>query len=238
MDDVHELARLSTYGALFSIGRQTLIDDDLGTLSRIPMKMGQAAARKVNGLAYYVLTNGTSATLTQDSTALFASGHSNYVTSGAAPSVTTVNAGFVAMATQTPPARSGETQTAYLNIAPEYLLVPRALETTARILTTSTYDPAGTTSAVSTRDSPNPFAGRLTVVADALLDAANSAGWYLAAGKNSGVDTVTVFFLNGQKSPFLEEMDHGSHDGVTYKVRVDAVAVPLDFRGLYYNDGA
>jgi len=241
MDDVHETAQLATYGALFSIGRQTIIDDDLGAFTRVPMAMGSAAARKVNMLAYDRLVNGTSETLTQDSTALFdASTHANYVTSGAAPSVTTLDAGFVAMAKQKAPARSGETSNAYLNLSPSYLIVPKALETTSRVLVTSTYDPAGTTATVSRRDSPNPFQNRLEVVSDAYLDGSGiTAGWYLAAARNSVVETVTVFFLNGQQEPFLEEVDHSpTSDGVTYKVRIDAVAKALDFRGLYYNDGA
>lgn len=241
MDDVHETAQLATYGALFSIGRQTLIDDDLGAFTRIPMQMGAAAARKVNMLAYDRLVNGTSETLTQDSTALFdASTHANYVTSGAAPSTTTLDAGFVAMAKQKAPTRTGETSSAYLNISPAYLIVPRALETTSRVLVTSAYDPAGTTASISRRDAPNPFQGRLEVVSDAYLDGSGiTAGWYLAAARNSIIETVTVFFLNGQSEPYLEEADHAvSSDGVTYKVRIDAAAKALDFRGLYYNDGA
>lgn len=240
MDDVHETAQLATYGGLFSIGRQTLIDDDLGAFTRIPMKMGAAAARKVNSLAYDRLINGTSETLTQDSIALFdASTHANYVTAGGAPSVDTLNAAFTAMAKQKSPARTGETKTDPLNITPAYIIVPKALEMTSRVLVTSTYDPAGTTASVSRRDAPNPFQGRLEVVSDAYLDLNSiTAGWYLAAAKNTSVDTVTVFFLNGQSEPYLEQVDHSpTSDGVTYKVRMDAVAKPLDFRGLYYNDG-
>ena len=241
MDDVHETAQLATYGALFSIGRQTLIDDDLGAFTRVPMKMGAAAARKINSLAYDRLINGTSETLTQDGVILFdASTHGNYITTGAAPSVTTLDVGFVAMKKQKSPARTGETKTDPLNIAPGYLIVPAALETTSRVLVNSVYDPAGTTASISRRDAPNPFNGRLEVVADAYLDLNSiTAGWYLAAPKNGPVDTVTVFFLNGQQEPFLEQIDHSPNsDGVTYKVRMDAVAKPLDFRGLFYNDGA
>ena len=238
MDDVHEYAQLSTYGALFSIGRQTLVNDDLGMLMATPRKMGAAAGRKVNGLAYAILTSNP--TLNQDSTSLFdVSDHANYVSgSGAAPSTTTLDTAFTAMATQKSPARAGETQSDYLNIRPSYLIVPMALDTTARVLMSSTYDPAGTTASISKRDAPNPFQGRCEVVSDALLDAASTTAWYLAAARNSMVDTVTVFFLNGQQEPFLEELpSNNNHDGLQWKVRIDAVAAALDYRGLYCNVG-
>jgi hypothetical protein len=86
------------------------------------------------------------------------------------------------------------------------------------------------------RDAPNIWQNRLELVVEPLLTLAT--GWWLAAGKNGMVDTVSVFFLNGQQAPYIEEMDNGTSDGVTYKVRIDAVARALDFRGLYFNYGA
>jgi len=50
-------------------------------------------------------------------------------------------------------------------------------------------------------------------------------------------DTLEVAFLDGQEAPFLESKDGWNVDGVEYKVRLDAVAGALDYRGLYQNDG-
>jgi len=223
--DVRETITLRTYGKLFSISRQAIINDDLSAFTAIPSRMGRAAARMVGDEAYAVLTGNPS--LNQDSLALFHATHGNYVTAGGAPSVTTLDAGFTAMATRTDP--SGAT----INLSPRYMIVPRALEATARTLAAATYDPAGTAGTLK----PNPFSGRFDVVGDARLDAFNSAGWFLAADP-SMQPGVVVGYLNGQSSPYLEQQQGWSQDGVAMKVRIDCRAAAADFRGLFYNDGA
>jgi HK97 family phage prohead protease len=226
--DVQEYAQLKTFGKLFTITRQAIINDDLGAFSTVPAGMGRAAARMVGDEVYNVLINGTSAVLKQDGVALFNTAtHKNYVSSGgAAPSVTTLDAGFVAMAIQTDP--NGNT----LNISPAHLLLPKALEQTGRVLMAAQFDPAGSAGTLK----PNPFNGRLQVTADARLDANDSNGWYLAADANQ-FDTVEAVFLDGNSEPYLEQQDTMTIDGVAFKVRLDVVALPLDYRGLYFNDG-
>ena len=223
--DHKETLQLATYGKMFSITRQALVNDDLGALTNIPRGMSAAAVRVIDDLVIAVLTSNP--TLNQDSTALFHADHSNLVApgSGAAPSVTTVEAGFVAMAKQTGP------QGAILDIKPSLIIVPAALDATARTLVAAINDPAGTTLA-----EPNPFQGRLEVASTARLDADDPLQWYLSANPNV-FDTLEVAFLDGQEAPFLESKDGWNVDGVEYKVRLDAVAGALDYRGLYQNDG-
>lgn len=229
MADVREYGQLKTYGKLFSITRQAIVNDDLNEFTRVPQAMGRAAARMVGDECYNILINGTSTTLAQDGVALFNTAtHGNYVSSGgAAPNVSTLDAGYKAMAIQTDP--NGVT----LNIRPRHLIVPVALEMTSKVLAASQYDPGATAGVFK----PNPFAGVFNVVADARLDAFNPAGWFLAAD-GSTYDTVEAVFLNGQQEPFLEQQDTFTVDGVAFKVRLDVVALALDYRGLYYNDGA
>ena len=224
--DLKETLTLLTYGKLFNISRQALINDDLNAFTRIPQSMGRAANRKVGDLAYGVLT--ANAVMNQDSTALFdVSTHANYITSGAAPSVATLETGMTAMALQTDPGGN------VLNIRPAHLIVPVALESTAMVLMAAQYDPTGTAGTLT----PNTVQGRMDVIADARLDTFNAAGWFLAANQNQ-FDTVEVAFLDGNQTPFLESQDGWKQDGVEYKVRIDAVAGAMDFRGLFYNDGA
>jgi hypothetical protein len=87
------------------------------------------------------------------------------------------------------------------------------------------------------QETANPFQNRLMVIADARLDEVSSTAWYVVADGNQ-FDTVEVAFLNGQQTPYLEAKDGWNVDGVEYKVRIDAAAVPLDFRTMYYNAGA
>lgn len=226
VSDYKETIQVVRYGKLFSISAQALVNDDLDALSRIPQSMGRAAARKVGDLAYSILTNGESATMTQDGVALFAAGHSNYVASGdgGGPTVATVNAARTAMAKQT---SNGAT----LNIRPAYLICPVALEGTALALARSEFNPA-----VASGVEVNTVAGTFQVISDARLDA-SPAKWFMAASPGS-VDTVEVAFLDGIDTPYLDSQDGWSIDGIEYKVRIDAGASALDFRGLYCNFGS
>lgn len=241
MSDYKETIRLVEYAKKFRLSRRTIINDDLDGLSRVPRLMGRAAARKVGDKVYDTLTSNSHVgpTLNQDSVALFnAASHSNYVASGGggAPTVTTIDAGKTAMGTQTDP--SGN---AILNISPRYLLVPKAIETTATVLMTSQFDPAGTTASKSTRDAPNPFRNAFEVVAEARLDSAShgnlTTGWYLVADPNL-FDTVEVAFLNGVAEPYLREEEEWDTRGVEYVVGIDCGVAFLDFRGWYFNYGA
>jgi hypothetical protein len=179
--------------------------------------------------------------MTADAKRLFHADHSNYIASGGtgngAPSVTTLNLALASMRKQKAPLPTADSSAAaYLNLEPAYILITPDLEGSTRALLSATYDPAGTTTTVSRRDSPNIWKDRLELVVDPVLTLAT--GFWLSVAKNGPVDTVTVFFLNGQNTPFIEEIDHGTNDGVTYKVRIDAVARALDHRGLYFNYGA
>ena len=226
MSDLKETIQLRTYGKLFSISRQAIINDDLSAFTDVPMLMGRAAARMVGDEAYAVLTGNP--TLAQDSTALFHTSHNNIwtTTNAGAPSVTTMDVHNRYTATQTDP--SGAT----INLSPRYLVCGHALVGTARALATAVYDPAGTAGTLK----PNVWQGRFDVVADARIDAFNASGWFTLADPNQ-LPTVVVGFLNGNETPYLETENPFSQDGVGFKVRLDVRAAAADFRGAQYNDG-
>ncbi|PIQ84654.1 MAG: hypothetical protein COV75_01055 [Candidatus Omnitrophica bacterium CG11_big_fil_rev_8_21_14_0_20_63_9] len=217
-----EAIKLATYGKLFSITRQAIINDDLTAFTDIPRKMGRAAARTVGDLVFSILTGNPTMS---DGTALFHADHSNLAGSGSAITAASVGAGRTAMRTQ----KDGK---ATLNIRPSFLIVPAAQEDTARVLMTSETDPSKTNSRV-----PNPVRGAAEIIVDARLDAASTLSWYLAADPNS-FDTIEVGYLDGIAAPFLDQQDGWTIDGVEYKVRIDAAAAPLEFRTLYKNPGA
>jgi phage major head subunit gpT-like protein len=70
---------LATYGNIFSVTRQAIINDDLSQLSTIPQAMGRAAARTVGNLVYLQLTANASFT---DGKALFHADHNNLISKG------------------------------------------------------------------------------------------------------------------------------------------------------------
>jgi len=216
-----ESIQLATYGKLFSITRQAIINDDLTAFTEIPRKMGRAAARTVGDLVFNIINNNPAMS---DGTALFHASHSN-LGSAAAPSAAPVGAGRTAMRTQ----KAGAVT---LNISPSYFLVPAALEDTARVLMASETDPSQTNS-----KKPNPVRNAAEIIVDARLDAASLTAWYLLADPNR-FDTIEVGYLDGIAAPFLDQQDGWTVDGVEYKVRIDAAAAPLEFRTMYKNPGA
>lgn len=54
--DKGETIATATYGEIFSITRQAIINDDLNQLTDVPMKMGRAAKGTIGDLVYAVLT--------------------------------------------------------------------------------------------------------------------------------------------------------------------------------------
>lgn len=217
-----EPIQLATYGKLFSISRQAIINDDLTAFTDIPRKMGRAAARTVGDLVFNVITSNPTMS---DGDALFHANHKNLAGSGGAPTAATVGAGRTAMRTQ----KDGQ---ATLNISPKFFLVPAALEDTARVLMVSETDPSKTNSKI-----PNPVRNAAEVIVEARLDVDSLTLWYLAADPNR-FDTIEVGYLDGVAAPFLDQQEGWTIDGVEYKVRIDAAAAPLEFLTLYKNPGA
>ncbi len=215
-----EQIALATYGAIFAITRQAVINDDLNAFVKIPMKQGAAAKRTVGDLAYGILTANAAMA---DSVALFHSTHANLAGSGGAINSTTVDAGRAAMGVQT----QGN---AYLNIRPAFLLCPIAKEGLAKQTIQSEFELSGSKNLTV----PNPVRSIVEVISDARL---TSTAWYLVASPGIN-DTVEVAYLDGNPNPTLEQQSGWSIDGVEFKVRIDAGAKALDWRTMYKDPGA
>lgn len=229
--DRKETIQAVSYAKKFRLTYQAIKNDDLNAFTAIPRGMGRAAQGVIGDVVYALLAS-TGPTLAQDSIALFdASTHKNYATGAGAPSATTFNTAFTAMAKQTDP-NSGKA----LNITPRFCLVPRALEMAATELRINDYDPNATGSAKN-QMARNPFQNRFEVISDARLDAQSSTAWYLAADANR-FDTVEVAFVDGIAEPYLKEEQEWDTRGVEWVVGVDFGVAALDFRGMYKHTGA
>lgn len=213
--------KVATYGKLFSLTRQAIINDDLGLFSKIATKYGSAAKRLVNKMVYAQLTGNVKM---QDNVALFDSKHGNVAATGEALSVKAIAKAITAMRRQ-----KGITGDATLNITPKYLVVPPELEMTAYQIVNSTAAVDGVNSGVA-----NPYKGRFIVVADAELT--DPDAWYLVADASQH-DTIEVTYLNGVETPRLETRQGFDVDGIEYKVAFDCGVSALDFRGVFKNAG-
>ena len=225
-----ETFRAYKYGKMFGISLETIINDDLNALTDTPRQFGESAARVPGDLAYAVLTSNSNM---GDGVSLFSNAtHSNYASgaSAAVISETTMNLHFQKMRLQ-----KGLAENRRLNIVPQYLIAPVSISGTGEIFFTSNNFTAGTAENVSSTRT-NPYAGnRITRVYDPRLDDDSATAYYLAGPKGK---TVRVVFLNGQRTPYLEQREGWNTDGTEFKVRFFCGAYPRDWRALQKNDGA
>lgn len=212
---------LATYGALFGITRQAIINDDLSAFSQTPANLGRAASRTIGDLVYSILTGNGKFT---DGKALFHADHGN-LQDTAQPVATALAELRKQMRLQTN--NSGET----LNIAPAFVIVPAALETEAIQALQSTSVAGEVNSGVI-----NPVNGLGELIVESRLDKSSAQHWYVAA--EQGSDTIEVAYLDGIDIPYLEQQQGWTVDGVSFKVRIDAGVAPLDYRGLARGKGA
>lgn len=219
--DGKETYQLATYGKIVGFTRQSMINDDLGALTRLPAAMAMAAANLESDTVYGVLT--TNAALS-DSVALFHATHGNLTGTGTDISVASLGVARALMRKQKSP------QSAVMNIRPRFLIVPAAKETIAAQFVSQAY-------VASQSSVVNPFAGSLDVVAEARLDDNSATAWYLAADP-SMIDTIEYCYLEGQQGAYIETRQGFEVDGMEIKVRLDFAAKAIDHRGLYKNVGA
>lgn len=218
--DKGEQIALATYGELFSLTRQTIINDDLDMLTRIPAAMGSAARATVGDLVYAVLTSNGKLS---DGKPLFSADHNNLVS--AAMDIDGLDTARTAMRLQ----KSGERA---LNIRPAYVLTPVALESRANQLIKSASVPgADANSGIN-----NPIQNFAEVIAEPRLDMNSKKEFYLTAAQ--GRDTIEVAYLDGVDAPYIEQQNGFTIDGAAFKVRIDAGVAALDYRGLVKSTGS
>lgn len=201
--------QLEKFGKTFGITWEMFINDDVGAMMRIPMKMGQAARRTLETAVYTLLNDNV---LVQDGTALFTVAHLN----GAASTLdaAALTAGIAAMKNQQTAA--GENA----GLVPQYLVVPPALEFTARALVKDTKDGGG----------QNELGGIVEVIVSPFIT--TGTAWYLVAN-SAFSDTAEIAYLRGQTEPQLFSEPGFQIDGTKYKVRHVYDAAILDHRAFY-----
>jgi hypothetical protein len=205
---------------------ETIANDDLRAITRIPIKLGLAAAQTLFRFVWDILP--TNAACSYDSVALFAAGHNN-VDAGNTLGQSNLSAGRLKMRQQK---AFGDT-TDILSIIPKYIVVPSALEEIAFQLCTSAVaipaTPAGPT------NTPNIHQGLVPIVIDYY---SATATWFLV-GDPAMVPTIELGFYQGRQEPdLLVQSDAAvgsvfSSDKITYKIRHIYSGAVLEHRGFY-----
>jgi len=228
-EEEYEQYNVATFAKNFAITRQNIINDDLGTFTQHPQRMGRRAKLRVAQLVYvHLLANGAM----QDAVALFHADHSNLNTSN---SLTGAHLGTAKMQYRKQTDKDGQP----IDVSPSVLLVPPELEQTALELLTSEYLVAtGTTDLLV--PGRNVHRGTLELAVETRLSNTSYSGystttWFLM-GSPGDVDTVLVAFLNGKQEPTLERFNPGPNVmGVIFRVYIDAGVKAVDFRGMQKN---
>ena len=216
-----ETYKLETFGRIFSITRQALVNDDLGAFGDFVNRFGIAANELENSQIVSLLTSNP---VMSDGVALFHANHGNLAGTAAAISVASLGAARKAMRLQ-----KGLDGTTPIDCTPAYLIVPAALETVAEQFL-ATLSPTVATDT-------NPFSGRLELVVDPRLNAISATAWYLAA-RPEIVPTIEYSYLEGYAGPVIETRSGFEVDGLEIKCRLDFGCGVLDWRGMFKNAGA
>lgn len=217
-----ESVQASRYGNIIALTPEVIVNDDLGWIANQTAAMGRAAARTIEAAVYTkLLANPTMS----DGEALLSAAHGNIQTSGGAISVATVDAGRVAMAQQ-----QDKDGNDYLNIRPSILLCPVASGGLARTVAGAQYDP----DAAARLLVPNKVAGLISTVIDTPRV---TTGWYLLADPMSA-PVLEVVFLDGQQTPRIEQDTDFRTKGLSWSVEMPFGVGVVDYRGIYWNDGA
>lgn len=223
MTDNKVTKKVLTYARGFGFTRQALINDDLNVLTKVPAAYVRAAMRGRNKLVYKLL--GSNAAI-YDGKTLFHADHKNKGTAGALSTQTLSE--LIKLMRKQKNIRGKET----LNIKPEFLIVPAALEATAAQLLVSTADPAANNSGVA-----NIYRNSMNLIVDAELDDYSETQYYVAANP-ADIDTIEVTYLNGNEQPILESQVGFDFVGIKWRILDDFGVTALDYRGLATNAGA
>lgn len=221
-DATAESVQASRFGNIISITPETIVNDDFDWISNQAAALGRAAARTIEATVFAkLLSNPTMS----DGESLLSAAHGNIQTSGGPISVANIDAGRVAMASQ-----MDIDSNDYLNIRPSILLCSLASGGLARTVCNSQYDPDSAARLLV----PNKINGLVSTIIDTPRV---STGWYLLANP-SDAPVLEVVFLDGNQNPRIQQEESFRTKGLSWSVELPFGVGVIDYRGIYWNDGA
>lgn len=222
LSDKGELLRVFKFGQLLSFTWETFINDNLNALNDQSYGFGQVSRALEGDLAYSGNGDGVSGltdnpTMNEDNTALFHADHNNLdqpSSAGVALGDAALVAMRKAMRLQRGIAPKSGTNARRLNLRPNVLLVPVALEDTAERLLNSRVLLGATND-----ESNYSFLRTLTLVAESRLDDDSATAYYLVHAKDRACPAAFMCFLRGNRRPYMGRQEGFSVDGITLKQR-------------------
>lgn len=183
----HELQN-ETRGGMLSVTRQDLVNDDLNLLADIPTVLANEASGLMTDDFYNMLIGNAGN--------WFGVGNGNLLdadldVAGLSEAITTLRT------------RKNE-DGRVIGFSPAFLVIPAALEATARVLLNSQV--LSRASTVDQGPTASPFAGvDIQLIVEPRLDDDDDTAWYLVAPSRHGAFLMST--LNGRLGPIVEQAD-------------------------------
>jgi hypothetical protein len=217
---------------------ETIANDDVGFIRRIPVSLGRAAVRTLYKAVFNIFADNTATCY--DGVVLFNSAHANY---SDAQSMTYTVANLLTIET------AMRDQAAYGNTAevlgavnkPVLALIPNEIKSLAHQIKTSEFDPSyfvlatGGTATAANVGATNPYVGLDYIIVDTWTVAED----FVICADPKLVQGLEVGFFEGREEPelFVQDMPTvGSvfnADKITYKIRHVWGICVLDYRPFY-----
>lgn len=213
-----EQYQLATYGRIFAITRQAIINDDMDAFTDWPGKFGRAAADMESDVVWGIVINNPAM---GDGKTLFHADHGNLAGSGTA--LDEANLALAEQAMTEQKTADGET---YINVRPAFLVVAPDRSLAARKLLNLTTKANG---------EENIYVNTLKLIVEPRLKASPSP-WFTAADPRA-FPTIEYAYLEGEEGVQIQERTAFEIDGVEIKAREDFAAKAVDWRGLTKNPG-
>ena len=156
----------------------------------------------------------------------------DYITTGAAPSIETLQAIMIKLLNQKDP--FGDS----IMVQPRYVIVPVGYGfLMSQILETAQIDVDGIGS--HTANALYQYRNRLQVIEEGTLNAlagSNAVPWFVA-GDPTYARSIQVDYLNGQETPTIRRMEVAGQLGYVWDIWLDWGITAVDFRGIAKNPG-
>ena len=219
---------VKTYGRMFGITRQMLINDDLGAFAEIPRVIGRGAALTREELFWTLVLANTNS--------FFDGANANLIT----PVLDSVGLGTAAQTLEDQKDEEGNP----ILIMGRYLVVPTNHRVTAEELYRSlNISPGGGNTKVKQPDK-NIWAGRYEPLISPYLNnttfhaSASATAWYLFADP-ADIAAFGIAYLNGQENPTVEEVPlSGEFLGKAWRGYIDLGVCQIDPCGAVKSTGA
>lgn len=213
--------RVKTFGRIFGLSRQAIINDDLAAFADVNTAWGRAAAETEAAelVALFTANSGNGINL-DDENPIYTTVRGNKAATGTVIDVASL--GLARQAMREIKGLDGETP---ISVTPKHLVVGAAKETEAEQVLANL--------AAAQVSETNPFSGKLTLHVEPRL---TGNAWRLFADP-AELATIAIAYLNGQEGPQLSVREGWDVLGTEFRCVLDFGCGITEWRGTYMNPG-